>query len=136
MGGGVIAPVGEKLLFEHTQFSATRGVGVGVITPTPPPDPPLGWEVKQQYPLYYLCKIYLGRWLARYSLQLFSVCLGIHSCSFICIMSWYLLGPTFHVGLAGAISCVCVWGGGSMAIIIYFLEIFYVFNSSFEQLHK
>ena len=39
--GGVIAPVGEKLLFEHTQFSATRGGGV--ITPTPPPplDPPL-----------------------------------------------------------------------------------------------
>ena len=27
---GVIAPVGEKLLFEHTKFSATRGV----ITPT------------------------------------------------------------------------------------------------------
>ena len=24
-GGGVIAPVGEKLLFEHTKFSATRG---------------------------------------------------------------------------------------------------------------
>ena len=24
-GGGVIAPVGEKLLFEHTTFSATRG---------------------------------------------------------------------------------------------------------------
>ena len=39
-GGGVIAPVGEKLLFEHTTFSATRGVGV--ITPTTPPlDPPL-----------------------------------------------------------------------------------------------
>ena len=26
-GGGVIAPVGEKLLFEHTKFSATRGGG-------------------------------------------------------------------------------------------------------------
>ena len=25
--GGVIAPVGEKLLFEHTQISATRGGG-------------------------------------------------------------------------------------------------------------
>ena len=24
-GGGVIAPVGEKFLFEHTKFSATRG---------------------------------------------------------------------------------------------------------------
>ena len=32
---GGIAPVGEKLLFEHTKFSATRGVGV--ITPTTPP---------------------------------------------------------------------------------------------------
>ena len=31
---GVIAPVGEKLLFEHTKFSATRG---GVITPTTTP---------------------------------------------------------------------------------------------------
>ena len=26
-GRGVIAPVGEKLLFEHTKFSATRGGG-------------------------------------------------------------------------------------------------------------
>ena len=33
-GGGVIAPVGEKLLFEHTQFSATRGGG---WSPLPPP---------------------------------------------------------------------------------------------------
>ena len=31
-GRGVIAPVGEKLLFEHTTFSATRRGG-GVITP-------------------------------------------------------------------------------------------------------
>ena len=38
-GGGVIAPVGEKLLFEHNKISATRG---GVIYPvTPPLDPPL-----------------------------------------------------------------------------------------------
>ena len=39
-GGGVIAPVGEKLLFEHTKFSATREGG---DHPYPPPlDPPLG----------------------------------------------------------------------------------------------
>ena len=31
----MIAPVGEKLLFEHTKFSAIRGGGV--ITPPPPP---------------------------------------------------------------------------------------------------
>ena len=28
-GGGVIAPVGETLLFEHNKISATRGGGVG-----------------------------------------------------------------------------------------------------------
>ena len=39
-GGGVIAPVGEKLLFEHTIISATRGGGVIYPAP-PPPDPPL-----------------------------------------------------------------------------------------------
>ena len=46
-GGGVIAPIGEKLLFEHTKFSATRG---GVITPTthPPLDPPLGYIFTDQ----------------------------------------------------------------------------------------
>ena len=40
----MIAPVGEKLLFEHTKFSATRGGGVcvGVIYPvTTTLDPPL-----------------------------------------------------------------------------------------------
>ena len=35
-GGGVIAPVGEKLLFEHTKFSATRG-GDHPYHPPPPP---------------------------------------------------------------------------------------------------
>ena len=34
---GVIAPVGEKLLFGHTKFSATRGGG----DPTLPPPPPV-----------------------------------------------------------------------------------------------
>ena len=34
-GVGVIAPVAEKLLFEHTQISATRGGGV--IYPVHPP---------------------------------------------------------------------------------------------------
>ena len=41
----MIAPVGEKLLFEHTKFPATRGGG-GVITPTTHPlDPPLSVQL-------------------------------------------------------------------------------------------
>ena len=39
--GGVIAPVGEKLLFEHTTISATRGGMITPVTPPPPLDPPL-----------------------------------------------------------------------------------------------
>ena len=45
--GGVIAPVGEKLLFEHTQFSATRGGG-GDHPYYPPLDPPLGYIFTDQ----------------------------------------------------------------------------------------
>ena len=40
-GGGVIAPVGEKLLFEHTKFSATRGGGGDHPYHHHPLDPPL-----------------------------------------------------------------------------------------------
>ena len=44
--GGVIAPVGEKLLFEHTKFSATRGGGWSPLPPHPlyPPLLPVGYK--------------------------------------------------------------------------------------------
>ena len=77
-GGGGIAPVGEKLLFEHTQFSATRG---GII-PTPPLYPPLGgkgsahksggWPSlssalsapqSRQMPWIRICIVNTGNWL-------------------------------------------------------------------------
>ena len=45
-GGGVIAPVGEKLLFEHIKFSATGG-GDHPYHP-PPLDPPLTCIHKQK----------------------------------------------------------------------------------------
>ena len=43
---GVIAPVGEKLLFEHTKFSATRGGGGDHPYPPPPVSATVG--------LYYM----------------------------------------------------------------------------------
>ena len=48
-GGGVIAPVGEKLLFEHKKISATRG---GDHPCKPPLDPPLIYD-----PLYACIQI-------------------------------------------------------------------------------
>ena len=46
----MIAPVGEKLLFEHNKISATRGGGDLPCHPPPPPDPPLTYSL-------YLCTV-------------------------------------------------------------------------------
>ena len=76
----MIAPVGEKLLFEHTTFSATKGGGGD--HPYPPPlDPPLTCVYVGMYVVMYIiicrCKDYsLGMCVYR-SMYLSSFCIFV-----------------------------------------------------------